>query len=79
MSILVCICSEKSATRNTEMCIWMQWSDQLQQLDFQEMVLFLQHLPTKNWTHQELEMVLSRAFMWRVMFDGSPSHLNSSS
>ncbi|BBN17602.1 TBC1 domain family member 2 [Marchantia polymorpha subsp. ruderalis] len=53
------------------------WSDQLQQLDFQEMVLFIQHLPTKNWTHQELEMVLSRAFMWRVMFQQAPSHLSS--
>ncbi|CAK9859046.1 unnamed protein product [Sphagnum jensenii] len=53
------------------------WSDQLQQNEFQDMVLFLQHLPTENWTHQELEMVLSRAFMWRVMFDRSPSHLNS--
>jgi len=53
------------------------WSDQLQQLDFQEMVMFLQTIPTENWTHQELEMVLSRAFMWRVMFDRSPSHLNA--
>lgn len=53
------------------------WTEQLQQLDFQEMVLFLQHLPTRRWTHQELEMVLSRAFMWRVMFHGSPSHLSS--
>lgn len=52
------------------------WSDQLQRRDFQEMVLLLQHLPTQNWTHQELEMVLSRAFMWHVMFDHSPSHLN---
>eukprot|EP00850_Spirogloea_muscicola_P001293 SM000005S17090 [mRNA] locus=s5:77354:80457:- [translate_table: standard] len=51
------------------------WTDQLQQLDFQEMVLFLQHLPTRRWSHQELEMVLSRAFMWRVMFDRSPNHL----
>eukprot|EP00249_Psilotum_nudum_P021569 c28156_g1_i2 orf=388-1668(+) len=53
------------------------WSGQLQNLDFQEMVLFLQHVPTRRWTHQELEMVLSRAFMWRVMFDRSPSHLHS--
>ncbi|MCO5590366.1 hypothetical protein L7F22_044336 [Adiantum nelumboides] len=52
------------------------WTEQLQKLDFQEMVLFLQHLPTRRWTHQELEMVLSRAFMWRVMFDRAPSHLN---
>ncbi|CAN6977088.1 unnamed protein product [Brassica oleracea var. botrytis] len=40
------------------------WSDELKKLDFQEMVMFLQHLPTHTWTDQELEMVLSRAFMW---------------
>ncbi|XP_050235574.1 GTPase-activating protein GYP1 [Mercurialis annua] len=53
------------------------WSDKLQKLEFQEMVMFLQHLPTQNWTHQELEMVLSRAYMWHSMFNSSPSHLAS--
>ncbi|GLT91596.1 hypothetical protein SLE2022_094760 [Rubroshorea leprosula] len=53
------------------------WSEKLQKLDFQELVMFLQHLPTFNWTHQELEMVLSRAFMWHSMFKSSPSHLAS--
>ncbi|KAF5201105.1 Gtpase-activating protein gyp1 [Thalictrum thalictroides] len=53
------------------------WSDKLQKLDFQEMVMFLQHLPTQNWSHQELEMVLSRAYMWHTMFNSSPSHLVS--
>ncbi|XP_058780268.1 GTPase-activating protein GYP1-like [Vicia villosa] len=51
------------------------WSDEIQKLDFQELVMFLQHLPTQNWTDQELEMVLSRAFMWHSMFNNSPSHL----
>ncbi|KAM2987375.1 hypothetical protein FF2_007551 [Malus domestica] len=53
------------------------WSEELQKLDFQELVMFLQHLPTHNWTHQELEMVLSRAFMWYSMFKSSPRHLAS--
>nr|AKF43336.1 Ypt/Rab-GAP domain of gyp1p superfamily protein [Monsonia marlothii] len=53
------------------------WSDELQKLDFQEMVMFLQHLPTQNWSHQELEMVLSRAYMWHSMFNSSPRHLVS--
>ncbi|XP_068661760.1 uncharacterized protein [Aristolochia californica] len=53
------------------------WSDKLQKLDFQEMVMFLQHLPTLNWADQELEMVLSRAYMWHTMFENSPSHLLS--
>uniref|UniRef100_A0A0D9XFM9 Rab-GAP TBC domain-containing protein n=1 Tax=Leersia perrieri TaxID=77586 RepID=A0A0D9XFM9_9ORYZ len=51
------------------------WSDKLKKLDFQEMVMFLQHLPTRNWAHHELEMVLSRAYMWHTMFKSSPSHL----
>ncbi|CAI8592181.1 unnamed protein product [Vicia faba] len=50
------------------------WSDEIRKLDFQELVMFLQHLPTQNWTEQELEMVLSRAFMWHSMFNNSPSH-----
>ncbi|KAL0710488.1 hypothetical protein Bca4012_017466 [Brassica carinata] len=40
------------------------WSGELKKLGFQEMVMFLQHLPTHTWTDQELEMVLSRAFRW---------------
>ncbi|XP_022145851.1 GTPase-activating protein GYP1 isoform X3 [Momordica charantia] len=53
------------------------WSDELQKLDFQELVMFLQHVPTQNWSHQELEMVLSRAYMWHSMFNKSPRHLVS--
>ncbi|XP_045820939.1 GTPase-activating protein GYP1-like [Trifolium pratense] len=53
------------------------WSDKLQGLEFQELVMFLQHLPTQKWTHQDLEMVLSRAFIWHSMFNNSPSHFAS--
>ncbi|CAL4984939.1 unnamed protein product [Urochloa decumbens] len=53
------------------------WSDKLQKLDFQEMVMFLQRLPTSTWAHHELEMVLSRAYMWHTMFKSAPSHLMS--
>ncbi|KAG6408411.1 hypothetical protein SASPL_131422 [Salvia splendens] len=51
------------------------WSEKIRKLDFQEMVMFLQHLPTHNWTVVELEMVLSQAYMWHTMFNNSPSHL----
>ncbi|KAL2242404.1 TBC1 domain family member 22B isoform X1 [Sesamum indicum] len=50
------------------------WSDKLQKLEFQEMVMFLQHVPTQNWSDVELEMVLSQAYMWHTMFNNSPSH-----
>ncbi|TXG72754.1 hypothetical protein EZV62_001333 [Acer yangbiense] len=66
-----------SNTINISCYPFFQWSEKLQKLDFQEMVMFLQHLPTQNWAHQELEMVLSRAYMWHSMFNSSPSHLAS--
>ncbi|KAL3506802.1 hypothetical protein ACH5RR_032184 [Cinchona calisaya] len=53
------------------------WSDKLRKLEFQDMVMFLQHLPTNDWSHLELEMVLSQAYMWHTMFKSSPSHLAS--
>ncbi|KAK6116749.1 hypothetical protein DH2020_049482 [Rehmannia glutinosa] len=52
------------------------WSEKLRKLEFQEMVMFLQHLPTQNWTHLELEMVLSQAYMWHTVFNNSPSHFS---
>lgn len=43
----------------------------------QEMVLFLQKLPTADWDEKDIEMVLSRAYMLRASFSDARSHLNS--
>lgn len=51
------------------------WSAQLSTMDFQDMVLFLQRLPTNSWTEKEIETILSRAYMWRATFDDAQSHL----
>ena len=46
--------------------------------DFQEMVMFLQHLPTRNWARAtSSETVLSRAYMWHAMFKSSLGYLAS--
>ena len=41
----------------------------------QDMVLFLQRLPTGGWGEKEVETVLSRAYMWRTSFAQAQSHL----
>jgi hypothetical protein len=38
----------------------------LQKLEFLDMVMFLQHLPTSTWAHHEV-MVLSQAYMWHTI------------
>lgn len=42
----------------------------------QEMILYLQRLPTGHWGEKEVESVLSRAYMWRASFDQARSHLS---
>ncbi|KAL9648733.1 hypothetical protein ABK040_003671 [Willaertia magna] len=51
------------------------WSEKLRSMEFTEMVLFLQHLPTRSWSYVEIEMLLSQAYMLKVLYDGN-NHLN---
>jgi len=37
--------------------------------------MFLQSLPTKEWTEKDIEMLLSEAFIWQSLFKGSSAHL----
>ncbi|KAK4555999.1 GTPase-activating protein [Recurvomyces mirabilis] len=52
-----------------------KWSSQLQRMDFQEIMMFLQSLPTKEWTEKDVELLLSEAFIWKSLFAGSQAHV----
>ncbi|TYZ59246.1 hypothetical protein PybrP1_007887 [[Pythium] brassicae (nom. inval.)] len=55
--------------------ILMTFGEQLKALEFQDLVVFLQHLPTKDWAEDEIDPLLSRAFILQTYFADSPSHL----
>ncbi|KAK7215527.1 hypothetical protein V2G26_003530 [Clonostachys chloroleuca] len=52
-----------------------KWSAKLVEMDFQEIMMFLQSLPTKEWTEKDIELLLSEAFIWQSLFKGSSAHL----
>jgi len=54
------------------------WSASLRKLEFQDIMLFLQRLPTANWTHKEVELLLSEAYIFKSLYHNSPSHLRAS-
>lgn len=56
-----------------------RFSDQLMSMEFQELVMFLQRLPTAEWGKEEVDLVLSQAYIWRSIFGAAPSHLQSRS
>lgn len=53
----------------------MKWSAKLCKMDFQETMMFLQSLPTREWTEKDIELLLSEAFIWQSLFKGSSAHL----
>ena len=54
----------------------MKWSKELRTKEFQNIIIFLQHIPTKDWTDQDIELLLSEAYMYKQLFHNSPNHLN---
>ena len=43
----------------------MRFSADLRKLDFQELVLYLQRLPTESWSEKEVETLLAQAFIYK--------------
>jgi hypothetical protein len=41
----------------------------------QEIMMFLQALPTRDWTEKDIELLLSEAFIWQSLFQDSSAHL----
>jgi hypothetical protein len=57
----------------------LKWTEKLKKYNFSEMMLFLQNLPTKSWTEQDMNELISQAYVYFRLFCASPSHLKQQS
>ena len=53
------------------------FSDELLASGFPDTLLLLQSLPTRDWTNQQIEELLSRAFILKTQYSQSRAHLES--
>ncbi|TRY52546.1 TBC1 domain containing protein [Cryptosporidium tyzzeri] len=53
----------------------LHWEKELRNMDFSEIMLFLQNSPTKNWTERDIDSLLAQAFVLQSLFHFSPRHL----
>jgi TBC1 domain family member 2 len=44
----------------------------------QEIMMFLQALPTKEWREKEIELLLSEAYLYQNCFSGASAHFKKS-
>jgi len=52
-----------------------KWSQELKSRDFQSLMMFIQHLPTTQWTENDIQVLLSEAYVYKTLYHDSPSHL----
>ncbi|KAJ2078958.1 GTPase-activating protein [Coemansia sp. RSA 988] len=52
----------------------LRWSRSLLTMDFQQIIVFLQRPPTDAWRAEDVELLLSEAYMYKCLYHGSPSH-----
>lgn len=52
------------------------FSDELKRLNSEQMIMFLQNIPTKDWGVDKAENLLSQAYVLQSLFDRSPAHLS---
>jgi len=51
------------------------WSKELRKLEFQELMQFLQNLPTPKWENKDVDLLLSQAYLYKSLYHDAPSHL----
>ncbi|KAK8845567.1 hypothetical protein IAR55_006282 [Kwoniella newhampshirensis] len=51
-----------------------KFSERLREMDFQEMIMFLQCLPTQSWTDHDVELLLSEAYVLKTVWQGAENH-----
>ncbi|PRP84115.1 GTPase-activating protein GYP1-like [Planoprotostelium fungivorum] len=52
------------------------FSAELRSKDFQDMLMFLNNPPTQSWNLQQIDVLLSQAYLWKSLYENSPKHLN---
>lgn len=52
-----------------------KWSFQIMEMDFQEIMMFLQALPTKDWGEDDIGILLSEAYTLQTLYKNAAAHL----
>lgn len=53
------------------------WQKDILTMEFQELMMFLQKLPTQDWQDLQIESILSNAYVLRNTWGNAQSHLQT--
>ena len=56
----------------------LKFSSQLKKMQFNELIQFLQNLPTAQWSLHDLEILIQEAYVYMNMFEQTSGHIKPS-
>lgn len=57
----------------------LKWSKKLKKMGFQDIMVFLQSMPTKDWSEKDIEMIVAEAYVFMTLYEDSKGHLTNTS
>jgi len=54
----------------------LKWSLKIKKMNFTDIMLFLQNMPTKDWREEDIEMIISEAFVFKSLYEDTQGHFD---
>ena len=49
-------------------CLLLNFSEKIKKMDFHNLIMFLQNLPTTNWSLNDIEVLLAKAYQIHILY-----------
>ena len=57
--------------------ILLKWSIKLKKMNLDNIMVFLQDLPTKQWSEQDLDVIIAEAYVFKTLYEDSIGHFTA--
>ena len=55
----------------------LKWSLKIKKMQFTDIMLFLQNMPTKDWGDKDIEMIIAEAYVFKTLYEDTHGHFTS--
>jgi len=55
----------------------LKWSLKIKKMQFTDIMLFLQSMPTKDWGEKDIEIIIAEAYVFKTLYEDTQGHFTS--
>ena len=55
----------------------LKWSIKIKKMAFQEIMVFLQNMPTKDWSERDIEVIIAESYVFKTLYEDTHGHFSA--